>query len=555
MTFVDAKFHAAYEASSAVAALVGVQSTDVLIAFASSSNGTRKVTPPSGWTQIASTTTEQAGQQVFTAPGSANVATTWTWPTQQWSRVVIAAYRGVSAPSAASVASSNSTTVVSLDAPSRTTAAANATLVVFGGSSTGSTLGFTPAMTSRASATGGAGFLLADQTIATAGATGVRTFSSGSTAILTAASVALEVANVADTTAPTVSLTDPTPAGQPAGYDHIAGTVTLQATATDDSGSLNRVEFLVDGVLAHTDSVGTPPTYSYPGWDTTTLADGSHTLVARAYDNAGNSADSPVTVTVNNGGRWAGPGLAADLRLAPPPPTRTWDYQTGDLSQWEEAHGAAPVIVTDHPHRSMLYAAEYTVVYGQNATFDAGVTPAVDRTEMSEYDLAKCGNIAPGTEQWWAFSVQFPANLVAPTSWCAWVDFHHTGSTGSTPFSFRITPNVSPPRMQVYVRGGDESTGVAQTYDLGECPLDGTWVDFRFYVLWSDTAAGRLIIKKNTDPAGKGFAVVQDITQANMFTGFGIYVNEGVYRNTYNDTEVWYHTGLRRGDSESSVSY
>lgn len=235
-------------------------------------------------------------------------------------------------------------------------------------------------------------------------------------------------------------------------------------------------------------------------------------------------------------------------------PVRAWDYQTGDLSQWQEPHGAAPIIVTDQPRRGMSYAAKFTAVGGQAADFDAGANPAVDRTEMSEYDLARCGNIAPGVEQWWAFSVMCPTNLVAPTSWCLFLDFHHNAPTGQTPVWFAIQPNSSPPRLMLVVRGGNVNSPTVGTYDLGVAPL-GSWIDFRFYILWSDSATGRIIVKKNTQADGAGFTVAQDVTAPNMYTGYGMYVNEGVYRNTVNRTEVWHHTGLRRGASEASVTY
>lgn len=236
-------------------------------------------------------------------------------------------------------------------------------------------------------------------------------------------------------------------------------------------------------------------------------------------------------------------------------PIRAWDYQTGDLTQWLEPHGAAPVLVTDQPNRSMAYAAKYTAVGGQAADFDAGANPAVDRTEMSDYDLARCGNITPGVEQWWALSVKFPANLVAPTSWCLFTDFHHNAATGQTPFWLALQSNVTPVRMMLVLRGGNVNSPTVGTYDLGVAPLDGTWVDFRFFVHWSDGADGHVIVKKNTAANGQGFAVVQDVTAPNMYTGYGLYVNQGVYRNTVNRTEVWHHTGLRRGATEASVTY
>ena len=93
-----------------------------------------------------------------------------------------------------------------------------------------------------------------------------------------------------DVTAPTVSVT------APANGATVSGTVTITASASDSGSGMSKVEFYVDGALRTTDT--TSP-YSW-SWDTTTFANSSHTIMAKAYDVAGNSASSSVTVTVNN---------------------------------------------------------------------------------------------------------------------------------------------------------------------------------------------------------------------------------------------------------------
>jgi hypothetical protein len=89
-----------------------------------------------------------------------------------------------------------------------------------------------------------------------------------------------------DTTPPTVS----------ASVTGTSGTISLNATASDNVGVSN-VEFRVDGVLRGSDS-SAPYTLAF---DSTTLSNGSHTLVARAVDAAGNSRDSTgVSFSVSN---------------------------------------------------------------------------------------------------------------------------------------------------------------------------------------------------------------------------------------------------------------
>jgi hypothetical protein len=92
-----------------------------------------------------------------------------------------------------------------------------------------------------------------------------------------------------DNSVGTVNLTSPT-AGP------LAFLVDLTATATDVNG-IDRVEFLVNGTLVGTD---TASPFEHLNYDTTTLADGSHTFTARAYDTLGNFADSSAVISVDN---------------------------------------------------------------------------------------------------------------------------------------------------------------------------------------------------------------------------------------------------------------
>jgi hypothetical protein len=93
-----------------------------------------------------------------------------------------------------------------------------------------------------------------------------------------------------DGTAPTASLTAPLDGAT------VVGTVTAQATASDNVG-VTKVELAVDGVTV---AVDTTVPYALP-WNSTTVANGPHTLTARAFDAAGNTGTSPpVTVTVDN---------------------------------------------------------------------------------------------------------------------------------------------------------------------------------------------------------------------------------------------------------------
>ena len=95
-----------------------------------------------------------------------------------------------------------------------------------------------------------------------------------------------------DNAAPAVSLTAPA---------NVSGTaVTLSASATDNAGGsgVAGVQFKLDGANLGTEDT-TPNPYSV-SWNTTTVANGTHTLTAVARDAAGNTTTSTVNVTVDN---------------------------------------------------------------------------------------------------------------------------------------------------------------------------------------------------------------------------------------------------------------
>jgi hypothetical protein len=118
------------------------------------------------------------------------------------------------------------------------------------------------------------------------------------------ATVTVNVSNAPppDTTPPTVSISSPT-------GGNVSGTVTISASASDNVG-VARVDFYVNGkVLSsreefHTGGtlLGSDATAPYQiSWSTATLANGTTSLYAKAFDTAGNSTMSAiVTVNVTN---------------------------------------------------------------------------------------------------------------------------------------------------------------------------------------------------------------------------------------------------------------
>jgi poly(hydroxyalkanoate) depolymerase family esterase len=146
-----------------------------------------------------------------------------------------------------------------------------------------------------------------------------------------------------DTTPPTVSITSPTSGAT------VSGSLAVAASASDNVG-VSRVDVLVDGNLAGSDS-SAPYSVTI---DTTTLANGTHTLTARAVDAANNTGTSgAVTVTVQNtGGGGGGGGHLETFSSASGPDNTGWSFGGWALSS-KDATGVAgsrSLAATAAPH-------------------------------------------------------------------------------------------------------------------------------------------------------------------------------------------------------------
>jgi hypothetical protein len=126
-----------------------------------------------------------------------------------------------------------------------------------------------------------------------------------------AATVAAEAAAAAACPPPTVAVTAPSSGAT------VSGTVTLTATATASatySLTIMSVSFMVDGTVVGSASASP---YSFM-WNSTTVADGSHSVTAKATDSKGDTATSTaVTINVQN---TATPAAAMTPGQVFPPP-------------------------------------------------------------------------------------------------------------------------------------------------------------------------------------------------------------------------------------------
>jgi peptidoglycan hydrolase-like protein with peptidoglycan-binding domain len=126
-----------------------------------------------------------------------------------------------------------------------------------------------------------------------------------------------------DTTPPTTSITSPANNGT------VSGTITVQASASDNVG-VTQVQLFVDGSLQSTDNAS-PYTFSL---NTNSLTNGSHTLVTKAYDAAGNVGTSAtITVTVSNIPQTLTASLAASSLSGIAPLTTSLTATAGGTAQ------------------------------------------------------------------------------------------------------------------------------------------------------------------------------------------------------------------------------
>ncbi len=145
---------------------------------------------------------------------------------------------------------------------------------------------------------------------------------------------------------PSVSLSSPT-AGT------VSGNVTLTANASDDHG-VSKIEFLVDGTVVNTSGTNPSSPYSFT-WNSTSIANGSHLITARATDTINQqTTSSSVTVTVANDS--TAPSVPSGLSATATSPTQvnlSWTASTdtggSGLAKYEISRGGTILATINAP--------------------------------------------------------------------------------------------------------------------------------------------------------------------------------------------------------------
>jgi thermitase len=95
---------------------------------------------------------------------------------------------------------------------------------------------------------------------------------------------------IVDTIPPVVSITSPIAGAT------VAGTLAVAGSATDTTDGVAKIEFYVDNQLMSSTALS-PFSFS---WSTTSVPNGNHTLMVKAYDAASNVGQASVSVNVSN---------------------------------------------------------------------------------------------------------------------------------------------------------------------------------------------------------------------------------------------------------------
>lgn len=263
---------------------------------------------------------------------------------------------------------------------------------------------------------------------------------------------------------------DTTPPAVTASVSGTSGTLTLSASATDDIGVTN-VEFYIDDVLRGSDNTA-PYSITY---NSTGLGNGPHTLVAKAFDAAGNNATSAeVEFSTNNIAPVANfvanvSGLTAsftdssfdmDGTIA----SRSWHFGDGTNS------------ATTNPNHTYAAAGTYNVTL--TVTDNTGLTSTKSQTV----------NVGSSTVQTYSNTTDVAIADNATVTSSILVSGRAGKAPNATPIEVNIVHTYTgdlkvdliAPDGSVYVlhnRSGGSTDNIARTYsiNLSSETINGTW--------------------------------------------------------------------------------
>jgi peptidoglycan/xylan/chitin deacetylase (PgdA/CDA1 family) len=290
-----------------------------------------------------------------------------------------------------------------------------------------------------------------------------------------------------DTTPPTASMTAP-PDGT-----RVAGTTLLSATASDNN-AVDHVDFLVDGAVVGTVTSG-PYNFS---WNSANVANGTHTVRARAVDLSGNTTtSSSISITVANTfiNLLQNPSLESATGTTPNcwilggyglnsfAWTRTSDahagswaeqlditsYSGGDrkLLPTQDSGACAPAGIPGHTY---TFAGWYKTVNDPNLTGTQPVVFAFYRSSAGVWTFwAQSPRLAKASN-WTQATWTTPALPAGATNISIGLGLNAVGSITIDDFTLSDNsppPDTTPPTSTLTCNGGDESGNCQAGYYAG----------------------------------------------------------------------------------------
>jgi hypothetical protein len=261
-----------------------------------------------------------------------------------------------------------------------------------------------------------------------------------------------------DTTSPAATITFPLSGST------VSGRVVVAADAWDNV-SVAGVQLFVDGAAIEVEDTQRPYGVS---WDTTTVADGSHTLTAVARDAAGNIATSaPVTVTVSN----ATPSTVTRFEETDPSIVYTAGWNPGDTSSpW--SGGTATYTASIGARATFTFTGTAVSWLGYRGPFGGIARVFLDGTLVTEVDVYAAMEEVP--------AVVFTTSGLVAGSHTLMIEL--TGMKNPSAFSnvtavdaFEVTSSSSSPAAATSMRL--EETDPHVTYSAGwiQGNTDRTW--------------------------------------------------------------------------------
>jgi polysaccharide lyase-like protein len=216
----------------------------------------------------------------------------------------------------------------------------------------------------------------------------------------------------------------------------------------------------------------------------------------------------------------------------------TFAGSPADCGFYEQAKvpGRATLVPTA---REGGYAVRLRTEPGDNQVYGSG---SAERNDLALSEAAT--DCSQGKEAWWAHSVMFPADYVAPppNGWGVVFDFHHTGRTGQA--NFHVDAIHDGLRLRGY--GGPAVDGGHYEVALGPVQRN-VWYDFVYHVRWSSGRDGyfRAWVNgvKKLDHSGP-----------TLYAGMGCYLKLANYHSALGKGSSVIHDRVMRGVTPEAVS-